>query len=203
MSRCKGGGLRALHCTARRCRRLMRCTATRCNGRSACTVCRCKQRVFQRSSVLVCAALKSLGCTCVVPWQSVERLPGQGIPAGLVRAVTFDHLMDKARLDQLAFGAGDYVAAFPPARGQVGGGCQQASVVVEHELARQLQEQRACRVTEAQEGGAVQHGPWDGDKPPRISARALLAAFVAAVSHCRRRPIAAVGQSLQTLAGRA
>lgn len=200
MRRCKRGGTRCSHCTARRCRQHMRCTARRCYGRSACTVCRYKQRVLQRWSVLVRAALKGLGRTRVVPWQSVERLPRQGIPAGLVRAVTFDHLMDEARFDQLALGASDYVAAFPPAFGQVGGRCLQAPVVVEHELARQLQEQRACGVAEAQERGAIQYGPGEGDKPPRVSARALLAAFVAAVSHGCRHPIAAVGPWLQTLA---
>lgn len=178
----------------------MRCTARRCYGRSACTVCRCKRRVLPWWSVLVRSALKGLRRTRVVPWQSVERLPGQGIPAGLVRAVALDHLMDEARFDQLALGASDYVAAFPPAFGQVGGRCQQAPVVVEHELARQLQEQRACRVAEAKERRAIEHGPGEGDKPPRIAARALLAAFVAAVSHCGHHSIAVVGQSLQTLA---
>ena len=196
--RCRRGYKNTPDSTGRRCRRGTPYTGRRCNRRPPYTGRRSKACVF-----LIGTPHKRLGSTKVETGDFVERLPCDGVPARLVGAMAFDCLMNEPGFDQVTLGPCNHVCTFPAACGQIGGGCQKASVVVEYELARQLKEQRACRVAEAQEGRAIQYGPWQGDKPPRIATRALLAAFVTAVSHCRRQPIAAAGQSPQTPGARA
>ena len=191
--RCRRGYKNTPDSTGRRCRRGTPYTGRRCNRRPPYTGRRSKACVF-----LIGTPHKRLGSTRVETGYLVERLPCDGVPARLVWAMAFDCLMDEPGFDQVTLGPCNHVCTFPTACGQVSGGCQKASVVVEHELARQLKEQRACWVAEAYEGGAIQNGPRQGDKPAWVASRAFLAAFVAAVSHCCLQPIAAVGQSLQT-----
>jgi hypothetical protein len=117
----------------------------------------------------VCATLETLGCAWVVAGQAVEGLPGDGVPTGAVWAVAFDGLVNETGLQQLTLCAGDNVCAFPATPGQVCTGRQQPAVVVAHELPGELHQQGARWVAQAGKRRAIQYGPWQGDKAPRIA----------------------------------
>ncbi len=115
--------------------------------------------------VLVGATAEALSGAWVIAGQPVERSPRHRVPARLVGAVTHHGLVNEASIDKLARRPLHHVMRFPAALLHVCGGCQQPAVVVAHELARELHQERARGVAQAGVRGAVEHGPWQCHKP--------------------------------------
>jgi hypothetical protein len=164
--------------SVRRNRRGGVCSARRSNGGPLCSARRTKGCVFA-----VGAALECFGGARVESGDPVERLPRDGVPARLVRALALHSLVNEAGRQKLALRPLDHVSRRPAARCQVGTAGQQPPVVVADVLARHLHQQRARRVTQGGPGGAIEHGPGQGYEPARVSPGIALPAAVAAVCH--------------------